>query len=57
MCFRGGGSETEMDKMWRSHHQSSHLQGGLAKGEGLFSMDLSVASGGKQMRSKEEFGT
>lgn len=46
-----------MDKMWRSHHQSSHLQGGLAKGEGLFSMDLSVASGGKQMRSKEEFGT
>lgn len=46
-----------MDKMQHSHHQAPHLQGGLAKPEGLFSLDLSVASEGKQMPSKEEFRT
>ena len=57
MYFRDGGSEAEMYKMWHSHHQAPHLQGGSAEREGLFSLDLSVASGGKQTATKEEFGT
>lgn len=46
-----------MDQMWRFYHQASHLQGGSAKQEGLFYLDLSVASGGKQTTSQEEFRT